>query len=1050
MTPTDADCLHRLFERRAAQAGGRTAVSDGSRHHTYAELNRSANRLAHRLWRLGAGPQTFVGVCSDRSADLVLSLLAVLKSGAAYVPLDPAYPAERTRFTLSDTGCRLVIGQERHRTAFADAGVEFLAVESLTGLDESDDNPETGVRAGHPAYVIHTSGSTGTPKGVVVTHANAVRLFDSCRDEFAIVPDDVWTLFHSCAFDFSVWELWGALLHGGRLVIVPYATSRSPESFLQLLLDQGVTVLSQTPTAFRQLIRAAEAEGFPESALRLVVFGGEALEPASLRPWIERYGAARPRLVNMYGITETTVHVTLRDITAADCAAPRSPIGRPLPDLQLHLLDDDMQPVPAGEVGEIYVGGAGVTRGYLNRPELTAERFVPDPFGAAGERLYRTGDLAVRHPDGELEFRGRGDDQVQLRGFRIELGEVEAALAGLDGVREAAVLLRKDDLGEAGLVGYAVLAPGSAATPAQLRQALAGRLPAHMVPARCLLLDAFPLTPNGKLDRRALPAPPARTDSPASASGTATGAASGAAEILHKVWATALDVDEVPPDANFFALGGDSITALRVAGMAREAGLPLTVEQLFRYPTLAGLLGAGAGQEPGHGLAPAAPPAPAAARDRGLLRAEDAERLPAGVTDAYPPASLQLGMIFESQLSGDPTLYHDLVSVRIAGPLDRAALRRALDLLASRHEVLRTSFDLATFSEPLQLVHDRVTVPLYAHPSAPEEALPVWWHTEWQHAFDFGSAPLWRCHVHDHGDDGFRLSVSAHHSILDGWSFSLLLTELIGEYERELLGGAATAALPALPYRAYVEHERAEGRSADARTYWEQVVRAPVPLPLPGPSGTPTAPAPDPQVRAVLPAATVAAVKRCADRLSVPAKCVFLAAHVWALRAATRTPDITTGIVVNGRPESADAERTLGLFLNSVPVRTALTGGTWQELARSLFAAERSLLPFRRFPLAEIQGLAGTAPFAVLFNYTDFRSFDTLAGLRELRVTDWWFSDRTSVPVVVEVGRRPMDTDWELTVRADPAKVAPGIGDRLVPLFLEALRRLCEDPSDAY
>ncbi|WP_052808575.1 amino acid adenylation domain-containing protein [Streptomyces cyaneogriseus] len=1031
--------LHGIFERRAALAGHRAALTDGPRTLTYAELNRAANRLAHALLRGGAGPGTFVGVCADRSADLVVAILAVLKCGAAYVPLDPSYPLERRRFTLDDTGCGVIVGQERHRTAFP--GTAYLSVEDSAG--ESDTDPRPGVTARHPAYVIHTSGSTGTPKGVVVTHANVVRLFDACRDELGIAAadsDDVWTLFHSCAFDFSVWELWGALLHGGRLVVVPYTTSRSPESFLRLLRGERVTVLSQTPTAFRQLVRAAERAAFPDTALRLTVFGGEALDPAALRPWTERYGTDRPRLVNMYGITETTVHVTLRTLTAGDCATARSPIGRPLPGVRVHLLDAAGDPVAPGEQGEMYVGGTGVALGYLDRPALTAERFVPDPFGGPGERLYRSGDLAVLTEDGELEFRGRADDQVQLRGFRVELGEIEAALGALEGVREAAVTLRTDAVGEAVLAGYAVLAPAATATADDLRRGLAERLPAHMVPSALVLLDSFPLTPNGKLDRKALPAPPG--PAPADVPPPGTDGPAPVEELLARIWSRALGRARVEPGENFFALGGDSLTALRVVGLAREAGIDVKVEHLLQYPTVATLA-------PHATVVPAEDTAPAADAPRAV---HDGEPLPPDVTTACPLTSLQLGMIFESQLSGDPTLYHDLVSVRLHGPLVPDALRRALRTLAARHDVLRTTFDLGTYAEPLQLVHDRPAVPLHHGEDLPAaataaEAVRAWWREQWQRPFTLEGKPLWRCHAHDHHDGTFQLSVSAHHSILDGWSFALLVTELIGTYERALGRAPAPPAPPALPYHAYVALERADSRCDAAREHWARVVRDARATPLP-PPGAPGTAALDPDARLPLPADLADAVRGLADRLGVPAKSVYLAAHLRALRAATGDPRPVTGVVTGGRPEAAGGEEALGLFLNSVPLRAAPAGGTWADLVRSVFAEERASAPFRRFPLAEIQALAGGAPFSVLFNYTDFRPFDTLADLRALRVVDWWFCDRTSFPVVVEVGRQPMDKNWELTVRVDPARTTSAFGAGLARHFLDGLRRMCEDPFD--
>lgn len=1049
--------LHHGFEQQARRAPGRTALSHGTEQLTYGELDRAADRLAGLLRRQGAGPGRFVGVCADRSAELVIALLAVLKSGAAYVPLDPAYPVERTRFTLEDTGCRLVVGQERHRERSTEAGAAFLAVDNSTllagapVLQATTTGPVGDVQ---PAYVIHTSGSTGTPKGVVVSHQNALRLFDACRDEFGIAAagsDDTWTLFHSTAFDFSVWEIWGALLHGGRVVVVDHVTSRSPDSFLRLLIDQRVTVLSQTPTAFRQLLRAAEADGWPETDLRLVVLGGETLEPATLRPWFDRYGDLSPRVVNMYGITETTVHVTHRDMTAFDCDAAHSPIGKPLRDLKVHLLDNAMRPVPAGDVGEMYVGGAGVTQGYLNRPDLTEQRFVPDPFGAPGDRLYRTGDLAVRRPDGELEFRGRRDDQVQLRGFRIELGEIEVALAALPGVREAAVALGEDALGEPRLVGYAVLAPGHSTPEEALREALSDRLPGHMVPSAVVLLDAFPLTANGKLDRKSLPAPAPPADHTA-LSGSAAGdpgAAPGMREILHQVWARALGRRTVDPHANFFALGGDSITAVRVVGAAREAGLRLRVEDVFTHPTLASLQTRCAVSD--------GPRHPREARALDMLTPRDRDRLPTGIVDAYPLTLLQLGMVFESQVSPDATLYHDLVSARIEGSYDEVALRRALASVTVRHDVLRTSFDLGTYSEPLQLVHEDVDAVLHLHGPAtagtPSGTVEEWWREEWRRPFDFSAAPLWRCHVHDHADGSFQLSVSAHHSILDGWSFSLLLTELITGYERELVGGSTPLPASGPPYRAAVELERAARESSASQRYWSEACRKNAGhLPLPAPPGAaPTTPSLEPDVRLPLPVALTDAARAGADRLGVPTKSVFLAVHLWALsEAAGADPaPLTTGLVANTRPETADSERTLGLFLNSVPLAATVRDATWQDLVRDVFAREQALLPHRRFPMADIRNATGEAPFSVLFNYTDFRSFDDLDALRRLRVADWWSCDRTSFPVVVEVARRPMGTDWELTIRADATQTDPAFCARVAPLFLEGLRRFREEWADA-
>ncbi|HEX3555022.1 MAG TPA: amino acid adenylation domain-containing protein, partial [Thermoanaerobaculia bacterium] len=427
--------LHERFALQAARSPEATAVVCEGERLSYGDLDRRSNRLARYLIRLGVLPGDRVGLCLERSVAMAVAILGVLKAGASYVPLDPAYPQERLAFLLADSRPPVVLTQESLAALLPEPGagtrVVFVDRDAKRMARERVSAPKVPVSAEHPAYVIYTSGSTGQPKGVVVRHGNALRLFSATERWFGFGPEDVWTLFHSYAFDFSVWEIWGALLHGGRLVVVPYWVSRSPEAFYELLRSERVTVLNQTPSAFRQLIWAEEtalAGAEPDLALRYVIFGGEALEPAGLAPWFERHGDERPRLINMYGITETTVHVTWREVGRADMGRAVSAVGCPIPDLGVYLLDSSLQPVPVGVPGEMHVSGAGLAEGYLGRPELTAERFVPNPFGEAGSRLYRSGDLARRLPDGDLEYLGRIDHQVKIRGFRIELGEIESAL----------------------------------------------------------------------------------------------------------------------------------------------------------------------------------------------------------------------------------------------------------------------------------------------------------------------------------------------------------------------------------------------------------------------------------------------------------------------------------------------------------------------------------------------------------------------------------------------------------------------------------------------
>lgn len=571
----------RIDEAFAAQVAARPeapALTAGSTTLSYAELDARAEALADGLYAHEVRPGDLVGLCLPRSTDLVAAMLAVLKADAVHVPLDPEHPADRRERTARDAGVRLIVEDPA----------------PLIGHPPRPAAP--GGEPGSPAYVIHTSGSTGRPKGVVVPHGNVTALVGAVREDFGLSPDDTWTCFHSAAFDFSVWEIWGALLTGGRLVVVDHWTTRSPEDFHALLVREGVSVLSQTPSAFTQLAAADRAAKETVDA-RLVVLGGEPLDARPLLDWFDRHPEDRCRLVNMYGITETTVHVTAATVSRREALAGSRSVGRPLPGWSVRVLDAHGRPVPPGAPGEIVVGGAGVALGYLNRPALTAERFVPDPLDPAGRRLYRSGDLGRLLPDGTLEHLGRIDDQVQVRGFRIEPGEIRHVLLEDPAVSAAAVTVTGGDAGDAAAVridAYVVPAPGSGEGPGPVRERAARLLPPHMVPATVTVLPALPLTANGKLDPARLPAPgtrrdPVTTAAPAAAPHEASHEA-GPAAALAAIWCDVLGVEAIGPDDDFWDLGGNSLYAIRIGTLARERGLPgVPLRQLYLTPTLGAL-----------------------------------------------------------------------------------------------------------------------------------------------------------------------------------------------------------------------------------------------------------------------------------------------------------------------------------------------------------------------------------------------------------------------------------------------------------------------------
>ena len=991
--PHDAS-LHRLFERVAAERSGEVAVVCGEERLTYGELDRRANRLASRLRASGVGPEVLVALYTERSLDMIVGILGILKAGGAYVPLDLSYPEERRALILEDSGARLLLTQRHLLESLPGGGPRTVLVDA-----DDPEGAEIDVRIDVPAeaaaYVIYTSGSTGRPKGVPVSHGNVVRIFEATRSWFHFDASDVWTCFHSYAFDFSVWEIWGALLHGGRLVIVPRQTSRDPEAFDALCRREGVTVLNQTPSFFRQLLGVDEDR--PDDglrSLRVVIFGGEALELQSLRPWITRHGDQRPVLVNMYGITETTIHVTYRPIVAADLDRNQgSVVGVPIPDLEVYVLDENLELSPLGVPGELCVGGDGLTRGYLGNPEKTAERFVPDPFGnRPGRRLYRSGDLARRLPSGDLEYLGRIDHQVKVRGFRVEPGEIEAALDSHPLVRESCVTAITSASGDRRLVAYVVSAPGSTPSGEELYRYLESKLPAYMVPASIVALDALPLSAHGKVDRARLPVPDrARPDLE-----RAYVAPSTAAEIvLGKVWSEVLDVERPGVHDNFFTLGGDSIRSIQVVAKARDLGLDVSVSALFEHQTIAALARHLMNREPrleasGRG---------ASGDDLEL----ELRRLPEGVEDAYPLSRLQEGFVYHSEYSDDYVIY--VTSVYLKASLDVDALQRAVDRAVRRHPMLRTSFDFTSFRVPMQLVHRDVRIPLVVEdlrhlPREDQDRfMAAWLDDELLRRFAWTSCPLVRFHVHRRADDAFQFTVSE--PFFDGWSLASLLTEVFETYfnpstREDLPDGPPLRAT----YKDFVMLEQEALRSEESRRYWDRRLEDVTAGTLPGRGGRLHAGAeggsPVGRVQVEIQDEVSKGLMALARSEGVPIKDVLLAAHVKVLGAITGRREVVTGLIQNGRPEQDDGEQVLGLFLNTIPLRVDLRRESWRDLVRRAFEAEVDSLPHRRFPLAELQRLYGPQPlFDTCFNYTNFHVYDRLSGIEGLEVLDYAGSEQT-------------------------------------------------------
>ncbi|MFH9347863.1 non-ribosomal peptide synthase/polyketide synthase [Kitasatospora sp. NPDC017646] len=906
--------LTALFERQVRADPAAVALTDREVTLTYGELNARANRLAHALTDRGIGPEHLVALALPRSAELVVAVLAVLKAGAAYVPVDPAYPAARIAYLLHDTRPALLVTTSRTGDLPGADGVSRLLLDTadLDGLPDTD--PGTAVDPGHAAYVIHTSGSTGEPKGVVVPHGNVVRLFDTTRELFGFTADDVWTLFHSYAFDFSVWELWGALLHGGRLVVVDHDTSRTPGRFLELLARERVTVLNQTPSAFYQLMQAdAEApETGRELALRTVVFGGEALEHARLASWYRRHPEDAPRLVNMYGITETTVHVTHAALGASDTAAGQ--IGTALADLRTYVLDGGLRPVAPGVPGELYVAGPGLARGYLNRPGLTAGRFVADPFGPPGSRMYRSGDVVRRAEDGSLRYVGRADQQVKVRGFRIELGEIEAALAAHTGVAQIAVLARQDRADDTRLVAYLVPAAGAAPSTADLRGHLADRLPEHMVPSAFVQLDALPLTANGKLDQRALPEPEL---TPA---GTGRAPRTPQEQILCELFAEVLRVASVGVEDGFFDLGGHSLLATRLAARIRATlGVEMPLRTLFESPTPAGLAAAMV----------AAGPAQAA-----LVRRERPEVIPLSFA--------QRRLWFLHQLEGASANYNIPLAWRLSGPLDRQALHAALTDTVARHEALRTVFPVVD-GVPYQRVLDLAAArPGLAVRRTTETELSAALAAAQAHRFDLEAELPLHAELFELAADEHVLLVVLHHIAGDGWSLGPLAADLTEAYAARCRGDEPRREPLAVQYADYTlwQHEllgeATDDDSPFARqaAYWKrqlaglpEQIRLPVDRPRPAVASHRGG-----SVRAELDAELHHGLRELARTSGTSLFMVLQAGLAALLSRLGAGEDIPVGSLTAGRTDAA-VDDLVGFFVNTLVLRTDTSGDpTFAEL----------------------------------------------------------------------------------------------------------------------
>jgi amino acid adenylation domain-containing protein len=877
--------IHDIFSEQVGKTPDRPAITYENESLTYAELDAQVNKVARALRTEGLQRDGIVALLLERSPRMIVAMLGVLKAGGAYLPIDPGYPEERIRYMLEDSGALLLLTEKSLEGRVSFGGKQLIVEECLQN-QSGKDIPSVS-KPGDLAYVIYTSGSTGKPKGVMIEHRNVVRLFFTDRPLFDFSDRDVWTLFHSYCFDFSVWEMYGALLYGGKLVIVPKMTARDTKAFHSLLEQEKVTVLNQTPGAFYNLAEEDASSGKVLGDLRYVIFGGEALKPGRLSAFHQKNPSVR--LINMYGITETTVHVTYKEISSYEITHNISNIGKPIPTLSLYVLGKDRTLQPVGVPGELCVGGKGLARGYLNRPELTAERFTDNPF-EPGEKLYLSGDLARYLPGGEMEYIGRRDHQVKIRGFRIELGEIEAAFQKIAGVKEAVVLDRQEDDGQSYLTAY--LLSDTSLDMQAVREEIRRMLPEYMVPAYSMQLPAFPLTSNGKLDRKALPLP----DSLALAGADDEPLSGPVEEMLADLWKNLLNLEKIGASASFFDLGGHSLKATALASRIHTAfNVEMPLQVIFKTPTIREI-----------------------ARYISSAKNKVYESIqPVEERSSYPATSAQRRLYILNEFEGARTAYNISIILSLKGTLEPNRLETAFRTLIRRHSVLRTSFDIQD-GEVMQVVHPDAPF-ILEQKTCREEELDAHFNSYIQ-PFDIKKPGLMRATLLSVSGESHYLLFDMHHIISDGVSVQVLTGELVSSYN-----GSALAPL-SIQYKDYAVWQGtdiAAGHTGRQKEYWLSQFAGDLPV-LDFPSDYPRPAVKSfagDRLRVALPVEQTAKLKEYARERGVTMFMLLLAAYKVLLHRYSGQEDIVVGSPVAGRPHP-DLESMVGMFVNLLPLRT--------------------------------------------------------------------------------------------------------------------------------
>lgn len=1034
--------LTTLFESQAAATPGRAALRFGTARLTYSELNSRANRLARLLLAHGVQTEMRVAMGLNRGLDAVIAMLAILKTGAAYVPLSPSDPPARFLAAVELAAPTVIV---TNAESSANLPVTLTPVIDLSTAEPelascSPENLGVPIEPDNLAYIMYTSGSTGEPKGVAIPHSGVVRLTKNATWA-QLSADEVFLQMAPLGFDASTLEIWAPLLNGGELVIFS-RPAITVDSIAATLADEGITTLWLTAGLFRELA-AHRPDCF--SGLRQLIAGGDVLPVELVREVASRHPLCT--LINGYGPTECTTFATAYTVREPDELRGSVPIGSPIDGTAIYILDDDLRPVPIGAPGRIYIAGYGLARGYQGQARLSAAAFIPDPFSpTSGARMYDSGDRGRRISGDDIEFLGRSDSQVKVRGFRVDPAEVEALLASLAAVRRCAVAPLTDESGHKHLAAWVELRPGSNDDPASLRRALSGLAPDYLIPSTIEIVTAIPLSPNGKIDRNALASFVPATQPTQNGARPLT----QTEKILAEIWREVLQLDDVAVDASFFDLGGDSMRAIQMIAGAEARGLNIEAALIFQYQTI---------RELAAELPALEEPISRSAQTEPFSLVPDSfrQQLSADVEDSYPLTKLQAGMVFHSELNPESPVYHDFTSYRLRSPWNQEALQTAVRKVARRHPVLRTSFDMSSFGEPMQLVHHDVAPPIEIQDlrgisaGQQQQRLSHWIESEKHAPFVWSSAPLWRVHVHRLEDAVFQFSVSFHHSILDGWSVAVLLGDLMRNYLSLSGVGEPADDLPlASTFRDTVALERDALNRDETRRFWMDLLRDAPRSILPR---WPGALAADEQASVPVGISRFVSeqLKRVAQMSNVPLKSVLLAAHVKALGYLCGAREVVTGLVSHNRPNAPDGERILGLFLNALPLRFRLEPGSWIDLARGVFDCETSALPHKSYPMAELQREIGGAPiFETSLTYTHFHVFRELSALEGVDVLGSTDFAIAHLPFAALFGQNPISLDIELGLSFDASQFPPPQRDTVASVYASVLERMARQPAERH